>query len=271
MFMFPMRGRSTVATTGWMPVLVLSLVTACSETSPVSPSASTGTRSGLAGQVAANDSIINLTASATQRDGSTSTPRTPISSDEPGLGLPASLALTPAQQQQLNALRAAHAQQTAADVAAYNAILAQARAARVAGASAATIDSIVATGTAVQKRLEAADAALLKNIDALLTPAQRQWLQTCQTTPALSQAQAEQIAALERAFASANAADLAAIESALANITRLRGSGQSSSSIETQVRDILNLVTPARERVRAAQQKLAADIAQIMGTSPCQG
>jgi hypothetical protein len=39
--------------------------------------------------VAANDSIINLTASATQRDGSTSTPRTPISSDEPGLGLPA--------------------------------------------------------------------------------------------------------------------------------------------------------------------------------------
>ena len=256
-----------VAALGAASALLAVLTTACTDASPLAPG--TGSDASLASQVAANDSLIRSASAATRRDsaGAGTTAGTPATGG--AFAFPASLALSPAQQEQIAALRAAFEQQTAKDAADYSAIVTEARAARAAGASAASIDAIVAKGSAIAQRLQAAEAALQKAIDAVLTPAQREWLARCASPLSLTEAQQQQIANLERAFDQAVAADLKAIEDALKSINALRAGTPGSSAVESQIRAILDAVTPARERLRAAQQKLAADIATISGTSGC--
>jgi hypothetical protein len=256
------------ATRTYRPALLLVLLAACQGDALLTPAAR-GQEETLAAKVAANDSLITSTRSAAQRD---TAGRSAAGTPSIGIGnLPASLALSAAQREQIAALQAKYTQETAADSAAYAAIVTQALAARAAGATSEAINAIMAPALAIEQRLAAARAALNTALEAVLTPAQREWLAQCAAPRALSAAQAEQVAAREQAFRTAMAADLAAIDKALADITALRGSGQASSAIEAQIRSILEQVTPARERLRAAQQQLAADIAQIIGTTTCQG
>ncbi len=269
MFGFYKRGRAVVAPV-WIPVAGLVLVTACSDAAPVAPS-STDVGSGvLAAQATANDSLIRSTTAIAQ-SAARAGARAAISTGALVSRLPASLALTSAQQAQLNALEAKHEKDMASDVAAYDAIVAQARSARQSGATSASIDAIMATGAEIQKRLEAARAAYFAAIEAILSPAQREWLATCANGPVLSPAQTQQIATLVQAFSSAIAADVAVIDQALAKITALRNGTQTSSAIEAQISSALEQVLPARLRLSAAQQKLEADIAKIVGNNTCEG
>ncbi len=262
-------GRLVVAR-DWISVVALVLVTACANDAPLAPSSTDAGTGVLAAQVAANDSLIRST-TATTRSAAGAAAGTAVSTGALLSRLPASLALTSAQRAQLDTLVAKHEQAIASDVAAYNAILVQARSARESGATSASIDAIIATGADVRKRLDAASAAHFAAIEAILSPAQREWLATCANGPVMSSAQAEQIATLLQAFESATAADMAAIEQALATITALRNGAQPDSAIEAQIRSVLEQVTPARERLRAAQQKLEADIAKIVGNNTCEG
>jgi hypothetical protein len=268
MFGFYTRGR-TVAAAGWPAVVALAFATACAADVPLAPSADAGTAA-LGAQMAANDSLIKSVMSTAQRAAGGGSGDV-VSAGGFVFRLPASLALTSAQQAQMNALLAKHEQETASDVAAYTAIVAQARSARASGASSASIDAIMAAGADIRRRLDAADAAHRAAIEAILSPAQREWLAQCANGPAISPAQAQQIAAIEQAYASASKSDVAAIEKALASIMALRNGTQSGASIEAQIGSILEQITPARERLRALQQQRDADIAKVMGTSTCQG
>jgi hypothetical protein len=266
--MFILRNtQRRVAAIGAASALLAVVTTACTDAPPPTSSRDAS----LTAQVAANDSLIRSAAAATRRDSARpgTTPGTPTA--VAGYAFPASLALSTAQQNQIVALRAAFGEQTAKDAADYNAIVLEARNARAAGASAASIDAIVAKGSAIAERLRSAEAALQTAIEAVLTPAQREWLARCATPRSLTAAQTQQIADLERAFEQAMAADLKAIADALGSITALRASNAGSSAVESQIRTIIDGVTPARERLRTAQQKLAADIAKITGTSSCEG
>ena len=268
MFSF-LRTQRRGAAIGTVSALLVVGATACTDASPLAPAGDTD--ASLAAQVATNDSLIRSASAATRRDSAGPGAVSAGPAVGSAFALPASLALSAAQQQQINALRATFEQQTAKDAADYNAILVEARAARAAGASAASIDAIMAKGSAIAQRLEAAAAALQKAIDAVLTPAQREWLARCASPLSLTAAQAQQIADLERAFELAMTADLKAISDALDKILALRAASPGSSAVESQIRGILDAVTPARERVRAAQQKLSTDIATITGTSSCGG
>lgn len=256
-----------VAAFGAASAFLAVVTTACTDSSPLAPTG--GRDTSLAAQVAANDSLIRSASAATRRDSAGPGTASGTPTVGPGFALPASLALSTAQQNQIAALQAAFDQQTAKDAADYNAILIEARNARAAGASAASIDAIIAKGSAIAQRLQAAQAALQAAIEAVLTPAQREWLARCASPLSLTATQTQQIADLERAFEQAMAADLKAISDALDKILALRASSTASSAVESQIRAILDGVTPARERLRAAQQKLAADIAMITGTSSC--
>ncbi len=270
MFGFYTRGR-TVAAAGWPAVVALAFTTACAADAPLAPSAETGTSS-LAAQMAANDSLLKSATSTVQRAaGDRAGSRDVVAAGGYLFPLPASLALTSAQQAQMNALLAKLEQETASDLAAYNAIAAQARSARQSGASSASIDAIMATGADIKKRLDSADAAHRAAIEAILSPAQREWLATCANGPVISPAQAQQIAAIEQAFASASNSDVAAIDMAIASIMALRNGGQANMTAEMQISSILEQIRPARERLRTLQQQRDADIAKVLGTSTCQG
>lgn len=249
-------------------------VTACAERLPSAPDAPAS--GSLAGLISENNGAIQRIASAVQRDtargqGSTGTTGTAGSTTGDDFGFPAALALTAAQQNQMASLRAAHAQATAADSVAWQALIDKALAARAAGSPASVIDEILAGGAAIRERLAQAARKLQEDILAVLTPAQRDWLARCTGPRVLSAQQQQQLAALQAAFDQATAADVAAIQAALRQIEALRsGSGAGTPAAEEQIRKILEGVLPARQRLLAAQQQLAQQMAAVTGVSGCE-
>ncbi|WP_353268002.1 hypothetical protein [Gemmatimonas sp.] len=266
MFGFYTRGR-TVAAARWPAVVALAFTTACAADAPLAPSADPGTGS-LGAQMAANDSLIKSVTSTVQRAGGAGSANG-VAAGGYLSRLPASLALTSAQQAQMNALLAKREKETASDLAAYTAIVMQARSARQSGASAASVEAILATGADIKKRLDTAEAAHRAAIDAILSPAQREWLAKCANGPAFSPAQVQQIAEIEKAFASASTPDVAAIDKAVESIMALRDGDRPNMTTEAKITSILEQITAARDRLRALQLKRDADIANILGTSIC--
>lgn len=186
-----------------------------------------------------------------------------------GLTFPDSIALSKAQEAKIAALREAAAKAVAADSAALQAIVAKALAARAAGAPSSTVDSIMATGEAIDERLRAATRQLDEDVLAVLTPAQRLWFDACQGPRALSIEQAEQLAALHKAFEQETAADVAAIDAALQEIEALRAAGNPSQATEEKIQAILQRVLPIRLRYQQALVRLEAQIAAVVGPDRC--
>lgn len=177
---------------------------------------------------------------------------------------PDELKLTADQQAQIKALVDAFITATRADHEALAAILKQAHEAARAGKSKEEVHAILEQGRPIRERLQAAEAKLRADVLAVLTPAQRAWLEShqprpCSTTP-LTDAQKAEISGLIAAFEQANAADIAAIRTAF---EQARTAHQNGASRE-QIKQILDAVRPAMERVRAAEAQLAAAINNVL-------
>jgi Spy/CpxP family protein refolding chaperone len=178
--------------------------------------------------------------------------------------LPDDLKLTAAQETQIKALIATFVESTRADHEALAAIMQEARAAALAGASREEIHAILEQGLPIRQRLHAAETQLRADIYAVLTAEQKAWLAanqpgTCTASP-LSEAQKTEIAGLVAAFEQANLADLEAIRAAFEEARAAHRSGASAEA----VRAILAPVAPALLRVRAAEIELAAAIAALL-------
>ena len=181
----------------------------------------------------------------------------------PGLNrLPDSLKLTAEQQAKIKALTDAFQAATHADREALTAIRRQAEEAKKAGKSQADIDAILKQGDPIVARLQAAENKLHDDILAVLTPAQKAWLQSGQTSPcaSLSDAQKTQIASLMAAYEQANKADLDAVKAALDKAKAAHEAHQSNDAI----RAILDAVKPNLDRLKAANDKLRSDIEAVL-------
>jgi Spy/CpxP family protein refolding chaperone len=171
-------------------------------------------------------------------------------------GLPDSLKLSADQQAAIRALISAFETATKADRDSLQAILRRAREAGRAGAA-----TILASGAPVIARLQAAEAKLKADIDAVLTAEQKAWLashtpRNCRPDrfPALTDAQKAQIAALERAFVENNKADLDAVKAAFESA---RG------KTREEAQQILEATAAARARLEAARKALRESIVAI--------
>jgi Spy/CpxP family protein refolding chaperone len=177
--------------------------------------------------------------------------------------LPPDLALSSAQEAQIRALIEQFRDATRADREAMGAILREARAAALAGKSRDEIRAILQQAEPIRQRLAAAEATLRTGILAVLTPAQKAWLDSHRPrgcTPELSEAQKTEISALLTAFQEANRADIAAIEDAFA---RARAAHRNGASRE-EVMAILQSVSAPLQRVHAAHIALAAAIDAVL-------
>jgi Spy/CpxP family protein refolding chaperone len=198
-----------------------------------------------------------------------------ISGVHPGRGLPElrrlhalpdSIALTAAQETEIDALLTAFQTVNRADLDSLGAIFARAREAVKQGATRAEVQAILGTGAAIQARVAIRVAELRAAIDAVLTPSQRAWLASrpprCDpsTAPALTEAQKTQIKALFDTFKTANAADLAAVKAAHDSAQAARKAGATRAEVQA----ILASVSAQMERLKAAGGKLRADIAAVL-------
>jgi Spy/CpxP family protein refolding chaperone len=178
--------------------------------------------------------------------------------------LPDNLKLSAAQQDQIRALMTNYQATVADDLRALAAIHQEARAAHQAGKPAAEIRAILARGDVIRARLHAAEARLHADILAVLTPAQIAWLNSHQPHPCrdarLTEAQKTQITALIAAFQTANEADLDAVKAVFEEARAARQSG----ATREQIAAILQKARAPMERIRAAQQKLDADIRALL-------
>jgi Spy/CpxP family protein refolding chaperone len=177
--------------------------------------------------------------------------------------LPPDLALSSAQEAQIRALIEQFRAATRAEHEALGAIVREARAAALAGKSRDEIRAILQQGEPIRQRLAAAEATLRGGIMAVLTPAQKAWLESHRPrgcTPELSEAQKTEISALVAAFQEANRADLAAIEDAF---ERARDAHRNGASRE-EVMAILQSVSDEMQRLRAAHVALAAAIDGVL-------
>jgi Spy/CpxP family protein refolding chaperone len=178
--------------------------------------------------------------------------------------LPDPIKLSTEQRAQIRALIAAFVQATQADKEALTAIHQEARAARAAGASDAEVRAIFAQGDEIRRRLHVAEAQLHADILALLTPAQRAWLErplVCRAEDIrLNEAQKTQITALLVAFESANRPDLDTIK---AIFEQARTAYQAGASRE-EIAAILQQARAPMERVRAARLELEAAIRALL-------
>ena len=149
--------------------------------------------------------------------------------------LPDSLRLTEEQREQIRALVDAFEVATKSDREAIHAILRRAHDAIRSGKSREEVRAILREGETIRERLAAAHAKLKSDIDAVLTAEQRAWIanhapRRCnpRNFPPLTEAQKQQIRALERAFATADHEDRAAARRKL-------------------LQDILAVLTPAQK------------------------
>jgi len=187
--------------------------------------------------------------------------------------LPASLALTDRQKAQIRALRQAHADAIAADLAALQRINDEARAARAAGKSVAEVERILAQAKPIIERLANGERRLAAAIEDVFTPEQRRWLaqyHACLRNATPTEAQLRELAALHERFKAANAADLRAIDEALAKIAALRSDRSlSERARQERIAAILESVRPARERLAAAHAALEEAIAKVLPRRDC--
>ncbi|MEN9816551.1 MAG: hypothetical protein RLZ32_431 [Gemmatimonadota bacterium] len=216
---------------------------------------------------ARNDSA--MTAAAQYADRATGGPA--VTAAVLGFRFPAHLALSAAQEAQIRALQAAHAEATRADAAALAAVMADARTAMAAGKPRSEVEAILSRGRALAERLAAAGARQQQSIDAVLTPAQRQWIATCLRPSVPSAEQRQQLAALQARFVAANQADLATIERAMAQVRTLRAGsqGRPDAATEQKIAAILAEIRPAMSRVTAAREALDREIRALLGTTGC--
>ncbi|NJD09621.1 MAG: hypothetical protein FIB01_03960, partial [Gemmatimonadetes bacterium] len=136
--------------------------------------------------------------------------------------LPDSLKLTTAQETSINALLEAFQTKYRTELDALNAIHEQAHAAREDGATREAVHDILVKGDSIRDKLMEPLAKLRDDINAVLTDAQKTWLQNRQyrrcapgTATPLTEAQQAQIKALRDAFNTANQADLDAVKAAM--------------------------------------------------------
>ncbi|MBA3889787.1 MAG: Spy/CpxP family protein refolding chaperone [Gemmatimonadaceae bacterium] len=184
-----------------------------------------------------------------------------------GLGrLPQHLRLTIAQQEALRALFTAHASAMQADRAALMALVEQ-LAATNGGTRPAPeqVRQLQQQAAAIVARIAAAGAALETEILALLTPAQRAWIEAntarrCDLR-SLTPEQHARVKALRQAFEQSNAADIAHMARVMGEARAAHASGRPRAEIQA----ILARGAEAMRRLAAAQAELHVAIMAIAG------
>ena len=184
-----------------------------------------------------------------------------------GADFPGDLALTTEQKAAIAALHEAFRTATAADVAALRALEAEARAAKAAGKTREEIHAILARGLPILARLNEAFAALQAAIWQVYTPEQRAWIEAHRLKPCgpngppkLSDAQIQQIRALQEAFMTAVAADLVFIKQTVEAAHTAAQAGATRAEVE----QILHRADAARERVHQAEIRLREAIDAVL-------
>jgi len=178
--------------------------------------------------------------------------------------LPGDLALSEDQAAAIHAAIDAFRAATQADREALAALHLEARQAHEAGASREEVLAILAQGAPIRERIEAAQAELLATVLAILTPAQKEWLETdrphrCEHD-GLTAEQRDQIAALIAAYEEANRADIEAVREAIEAAHAAQRAGASRAEIHA----ILEAARPAMERLRAARAELQSEIRGLL-------
>ena len=180
--------------------------------------------------------------------------------------LPPELRLTDAQLAQIRSLVDAFNQANHGDREALGAIRHQAEEARRAGKTRAEIEQILAAARPIVERIAAAEATLARQIQGVLTDAQRAWLAA--HTPArcdapgvaLTDEQKAQISSLVQAFETTNRADLDAVKATLDAAQAARRSGKTRAEVE----HILASARPALRRLEAARLALQHQIQDVL-------
>jgi Spy/CpxP family protein refolding chaperone len=189
--------------------------------------------------------------------------------DGAGIGasrLPEELKLTTEQKAQIAALHEQFMKDNAAAIAALRQLEEQLRAARRSGATRDQIRAILEKAHPILEQLAAAFKELQDAIWAVYTPAQKEWIEshkprTCDRTAAkLSDAQIQQIRALQEAFQKAVADDIAFIRQVNQQARAAKEAGKSREEVAA----ILATALPAMERVRSAERKLHEDILAVL-------
>jgi len=190
--------------------------------------------------------------------------------DPAGIGgamLPPELALSAEQKAAIAALHEGFKVATAADVAALRALEAAARAAKEAGKSREEIHAILAQGIPILAHLTEAFTALQAAIWQVYTPEQRAWIEAHRPQPCgpdgppkLTDAQLQQIRALQEAFMTAVAADLALIRQTVEAAHHAAQTGATRAEVE----QILHQADAARARVRDAELRLHSAIDAVL-------
>lgn len=180
--------------------------------------------------------------------------------------LPPELKLSDAQRAQISQLISDFQDATKADMTALVAIQRQAEAARKAGKSEAEVKAILAQGAMIKGRLEAAQVKLRTAIEAVLTPAQRDWIRShaprvCSAAGiVLTQAQQAQIKTLLQSFEQANRADLITVANAMEQARAAKRAGKT----DAEIRAILQTASAAQGRLEAAHKTLQTQIEAVL-------
>jgi len=181
--------------------------------------------------------------------------------------LPDELKLTDEQKAKIRELVTEFQADTKADREALAAIFRQAREAAAAGKTREEIHAIIVTGAPIRARLHAAEKELVEDIHEILTPEQRAWILAhrpprCDPTqfPPLSEAQKDQIRALEADFRADNQADLEAMRLI---IQEARAAFQAGKSRE-EIAAILAKGATIAQRLATARRDLREDILAVL-------
>ena len=184
-----------------------------------------------------------------------------------GAQFPDDLKLTIDQQTAIQALHKAFETANAADIAALKAIEQRARAARDAHKTPDEVRAIIAEGATIVARMSAAFAQLQAAIWQVYTPAQRAWIEAHRPKPCgpagpppLTDAQRQQIHALQEAFTNAVRADMTLIKQVNDSAHHAADAG----ATKQQVEQILHQADAARARVHAAELKLQQDLDAVL-------
>jgi Spy/CpxP family protein refolding chaperone len=186
--------------------------------------------------------------------------------------LPDHLRLTSDQEATIKDLLHQFVATTRTDREALAAIMKEARDARLAGKSLEEIRAILQQGEPIRQRLVTAQEKLRTDLFAVLSADQKAWIESWQPPRCevqLTDAQKNEIAALNAAFQENNRADLETVRAALEAARAAHRAGASRSEIDA----ILQSARPAMLRIHTAQMRLFADIAGMLTpeqlASPC--
>lgn len=181
--------------------------------------------------------------------------------------LPDELKLTDAQKSAIKSLVEAFQQATRADREALRAILREAHQAIEAKKPRSEVQAILAKGLPIAARLAQAEAKLKSDIDALLTPEQRAWIEAhsprgCRPDlfPPLTEAQKAQIHALEVAFQTQNKVDLDAVKAILDEAAAAIKAGKSRDEVAA----ILEKARAPMQRLESARRELRENILNVL-------